>query len=167
MTVSRDSSKEHIFEGKLKEYEQVLVDFLVESGRAKSADFKLQKILAYLSIHKRLTQKQFRDLTSYSIGTISKKLRFFIDSGVIEKKRIEKSNEYFYQIDNLVYARVGNLSHTEFPRIKEYISMKLAELEIHKGKPGHELLTLRLNEMLQSFDFITRIWSEIRGIFTR
>jgi len=167
MTISQDSIDDHVFEGKMKEYEQVLVDFSMESGRAKSADLKLQKILAYLSIHKKLTQKQFKDLTGFSIGTISKKLRFLIESGVIEKERIEKTNEYIYQIDTQVYARVGNLSYTEFPIIKEFVIAKIDELKKDKEKSGQDLLLKRLIEMLQSFDFITKIWSEMSGIFTR
>lgn len=166
MTISQDSIDDHIFQGKMKEYEQVLVDFSMESGRAKSADQKLQKILAYLGIHKKLTQKQFNDLTGYSIATISKKLRFLIDTGVIEKKRIEKSNEHVYQIDQQVYARVGNLSYTKFPTIKEFIISKIDELNQYKNRSGYELLSNRLNEMIQSLDFITKIWSEMTGVFS-
>jgi len=166
MTVSQDTIENHIFEGKMKEYEQILVDFSMESGRAKSADQKLQKLLAYLSIHKKLTQKQFKDLTGYSIATISKKLRFLIDSGVIEKKRIEKTNEYIYQIDRQVYARVGNLSYTELPIVKEYILTKIEELKQYQNKSGYQMLSNRLHEMNQSLDFITKIWSEMTGIFT-
>ena len=166
MTVSQDSMDNHVFQGKMKEYEQLLIEFSMESGRAKSADQKLQKILAYLGIHKKLTQKQFKDLTGYSIATISKKLRFLIDSGVIEKKRIEKSNEYVYQIDQQVYARVGNLSYTEFPTIKEYISTKIDELKQYKNRSGCKHLSSRLNELMQSLDFITKIWSEMTGIFS-
>ncbi|MFX1275845.1 MAG: hypothetical protein ACFFBP_05330 [Promethearchaeota archaeon] len=167
MPVARNNIDSHVFEGKMKEFEQVLVDFSMESGRAKSADLKLQKILSYLGIHKKLTQKQFRDLTGYSIGTISKKLRFLIKSNVIEKKRIEKTNEYYYQIDTQVYARVGNLSYTELPKIKEYILSKLKELKKYENKSGFELLSTRLNEMLQSLDLITSIWSEMSVIFAR
>lgn len=166
MTVSQDIVDNHIFEGKMKEYEQILVEFSMESGRAKSADQKLQKLLAYLGIHKKLTQKQFKDLTGYSMATISKKLRFLIDSGVIEKKRIERSNEHVYQIDRQVYARVGNLSYTELPIIKEYILTKIDELKNYNDKSGYELLSNRLNEMIKSLDFITIIWSEMTGIFS-
>ena len=77
MTVSQDSMDNHVFQGKMKEYEQLLIEFSMESGRAKSADQKLQRILAYLGIHKKLTQKQFKDLTGYSIATISKKFGTF------------------------------------------------------------------------------------------
>ena len=166
MTISQDSIDNHIFQGKMKEYEELLIEFSMESGRAKSADQKLQKLLAYLGIHKKLTQKQFRDLTGYSIATISKKLRFLIDSGVIEKKRIEKSNEHVYQIDQHVYARVGNLSYTEFPAIKDFIISKIDELKQFKDRSGFEHLTRRLNEMIQSLDFITKIWTEMTGIFS-
>ena len=167
MTITQDSIDNHVFQGKIKEYEQVLIKFSMESGRAKSADQKLQKMLAYLSIHKKLTQKQFKDLTGYSIATISKKLRFLIDSGVIEKKRIEKSNEYVYQIDQQVYSRVGNLSYTEFPTIKEFITTKIEELNQYKEQSGYDILSRRLNEMIQSLDFITKIWSEMMGIFSQ
>jgi len=167
MTISQDTIENHIFEGKMKEYEQILVDFSMESGRAKSADQKLQKLLAYLSIHKKLTQKQFKDLTGYSIATISKKLKFLIDSGVIEKKRIEKTNEHVYQIDRQVYARVGNLSYTELPIVKEYILTKIEELKQYHDKSGYQMLSKRLEDMIQSLDFITKIWSEMTGIFTQ
>ena len=50
--------KEHIFEGKIKEYEQILIEYVLDSGRAKSIDPNLQLILGYIGIHKRLTQKQ-------------------------------------------------------------------------------------------------------------
>jgi len=166
MPLSPDSLQNHKFEGKIKQYERVLVDYLIDSGKAKSADPKLQLLLGYLGIHKILTQKQLRELTGYSLGSISKKLKFLIDESVVKKERIENTNENAYLIDERIYESTGNLSFTIFPEMKTYMEKKIEELKKYEGQRGQELLSSRLKEMIQALDLIQAIWIEIVKIFT-
>ncbi|MFX1237233.1 MAG: MarR family transcriptional regulator [Promethearchaeota archaeon] len=151
----------------MREYQGSLLKFYLDLGKAKNADLKLQTLLGYLSIHKILTQKQFKDLTGYSTGSISKKLNFLIKSGVIKKKAIAKSNEKMYQIDENIYEKVGDLSYTEFPKIKNFLENKLGELQEHDGEKGKEALSNRIVEIIKVLDVLTNIWNDISVIFRK
>lgn len=167
MVTIKNEIENHIFKGKMRSYQDTLIKFYLDSGRAKSADPKLQTILGYLSIHKYLTQNQIRDLTGYSKGTISKKLNFLVKSGVIKKTALKNSNEKLYQIDELIYAKVGDFSYTEFPKIKTELESILLKLSKIKEKSGKELLSDRIIELISVLDLITKIWTDIKGVFEK
>lgn len=151
----------------MRSYQDTLIKFYLDSGKAKNADSKLQTILGYLSIHKLLTQSQIKDLTSYSKGTISKKLNFLVKSGVIKKIPLKNSNEKAYQIDERIYVKVGDLSYTEFPKIRKDLEQILVKLSNLDGKSGCELLSSRMEELISVLDLLTKIWAEIKNIFNK
>jgi DNA-binding transcriptional regulator GbsR (MarR family) len=156
------SVENHIFEGKIKEYEQNIVEFIIDTGKAKSADPKIQLFLAYLAVHRKLTQKQLKELTGFSFGTISKKLRDLISMGILEKKKIPNSNENVYILHPNVYQAVADTSWKEFENISEFLNNKLKELEKYEDKRGFELLSQRIKELSITFDLIQKIWNEIK-----
>ena len=158
------SGKNHIFEGRIKEFEQVLVDFILDSGKAKSADLKIQLILAYLAIHKELTQKQLKDLTNFSISTISKKLRNLTDLGIIEKRKIQYRNENLYFLKPEIYQRVADSSWDEFEKIAQFLNEKLDELKKFKNQRGYDLLSERIQELLKTFQLIEKIWDSLKEL---
>ena len=165
MTEETHLLKNHIFEGKLKEYEQILIDFVLDSGRAKSVDPNLQLILGYIGIHKRLTQKQLRDLTGLSIGTISKKLRDILTLRVIRKERIPKTNEYLYLSAPEAYGDTADATFEDFTKINEFLNQKIIELEKFKDKIGAEFLSERIKGLTKTFETVQNIWSDIEFIF--
>ena len=157
----------HIFKGKIKEYEQILIDFVLDSGRAKSVDPNLQLILGYIGIHKKLTQKQLKDLTGLSTGTISKKLRDILTFGVIRKERIPKTNEYLYISTPEAYGDVADTTLEDFIKINKYLKKEISELEKLKVKKGAEFLLERIKSLIRTFEIVQNIWSDIEIIFNR
>lgn len=157
----------HIFEGKIKEYEQILIDFVLDSGRAKSVDPNLQLILGYIGIHKQLTQKQLKDLTGLSTGTISKKLRDILALCIVEKKRIPKTNEYLYVNTPESYGNIADTTLEDFTKINEFLKKKIIELEKLSDKNGAKFLAKRLKGLIKTFETVQNIWSDIEFIFTQ
>ena len=111
----------HIFEGKIKEYEEVLIQYVLDSGKAKSVDPNVQLILGYVGIHKRLTQKQLKDLTKLSMGTISKKLREILAFGIVRKEKIPKTNEYLYINAPETYGDTADATFEDFKKINKFL----------------------------------------------
>ncbi|UCC21209.1 MAG: hypothetical protein JSV62_08015 [Promethearchaeota archaeon] len=159
--------EDHIFEGKIKEYEQILIDFVLDSGRAKSVDPNLQLVLGYLGIHKRLTQKQLKDLTGLSTGTISKKLRDILALGVAKKEKIPKTNEYLYINTPESYGTVADTTLDDFTKINEFLKNKIIELKKFSHKKGAKFLSKRLKGLTKTFETVQNIWSDIEFIFTQ
>ena len=91
-----NSEKKHLFDEKLKDYETKLVDLYEQMGLLKIQNPKLSKIYAYLRIHHNLTQKQIRDLTGFSINTISSFLTILMNSGLLRKRMIPGTRTYEY-----------------------------------------------------------------------
>jgi DNA-binding transcriptional regulator GbsR (MarR family) len=159
--------KNHIFQGKIKEFEQILIDFVLESGRAKSVDPNLQLILGYIGIHKKLTQKQLKDLTKLSTGTISKKLRDILALRIIKKQKIPKTNEYLYINTPEAYGDTADTTLEDFKEINEYLKNKIIEIEKYKEKKGAEFLSERIRSLTKTFETVQNIWSDIEFIFTK
>lgn len=165
MTDKKHSLKNHIYEGKLKDYEQVLVDFVMESGKAKSIDPNLQLILAYIGIHKKLTQKQLKELTNLSMGTISKKIRKILALKIIKKERIPNSNSSHYIVSPESYESTADATLEEFTKMNEFLKEKIGEIEEIKDRRGARFLIERLNELTETFETVKNIWSDIEFIF--
>jgi DNA-binding transcriptional regulator GbsR (MarR family) len=140
---------------------------VLDSGRAKSVDPNLQLILGYIGIHKKLTQKQLKDLTGLSAGTISKKLRDILNLGVIRKEMIPKSNEYLYFNAPEAYGDTADTTLEEFMKINEYLKEKLNEIQKLKRKKGAEFLFERITGLTKTFQTVQNIWSDIEFIFTQ
>ena len=157
--------KNHIFQGKIKEYEQILIEFVLESGRAKSVDPNLQLILGYIGIHKKLTQKQLKDLTNLSAGTISKKLRDILAFRIIRKQKIPKTNEYLYINTPEAYGDTADATLDEFIEINEFLKKKVIEIKKYKDRKGAEFLSERIKGLLKTFKTVENIWSDIEFIF--
>lgn len=157
----------HKFEGKIKDYENILIDFVLDSGRAKSVDPNLQLILGYIGIHKKLTQKQLKDLTGLSSGTISKKLRNILDLNVVKKEKIPKTNKYLYINTPETYGDTADATLEEFIEINKFVKQKIKQLEQYKGKKGAEFLIERIQGLIKTFETVKNIWSDIEFIFTQ
>lgn len=155
----------HKFEGKIKEYEKILIDFVLDSGRAKSVDSNLQLILGYIGIHKKLTQKQLKHLTGLSSGTISKKLREILALRVAKKEKIPKTNKYIYINTPESYGDTADATLEEFIEINKFLRQKLNQLELFKEKKGAKFLSERVKGLIKTFDTVQNIWSDIEFIF--
>lgn len=157
-------AENHIFKGKIKEFEDVLIEFVMDSGRAKSVDLNVQLILGYIGIHKKLTQKQLRELTNLSSGTISKKLRDILALGIIRKEKIPKSNEYVYINAPESYEDSAITTLEEFTEMNEFLKQKIIEIEKYKNG-GAVFLSKRIKSLIRTFETVQNIWSDIKFIF--
>jgi len=155
----------HIFEGKIKDYEEILIQFVMDSGRAKSVDPNVQLILGYIGIHQKLTQKQLKDLTKLSTGTISKKLRDILALGIIKKEKIPKTNEYLYVNAPESYQDTADATLEDIMKINEILKEKVIEIEKYKNKKGAEFLSERIKNLIATFETVRKIWSDIEFIF--
>ncbi|MHA2247351.1 MAG: hypothetical protein ACXADY_20560 [Candidatus Hodarchaeales archaeon] len=92
------NKRAHLLTGKLKAYEKQLVAFFIALGGSRGQGEKESTISGYGFVHKKLTAKQLRDLTGYSIGTISSYFRTFYRSGFLKKRRLSGSHTYEYYL---------------------------------------------------------------------
>ena len=165
MLKNQDFVESHKFEGRLKEFEQILIDFIMDSGRAKSVEPTLQRVLGYIAIHRKLTQKQLIDLTQLSSGTISKKLREILRLGMIKKEKIPKTNKSIYRIAPEAIESAADTAWEEFAEISEFLKGKQEELVKYKEKKGSKLLSGRITGLLKTFEAMENIWSDIKENF--
>ncbi|MFW9987392.1 MAG: MarR family transcriptional regulator [Candidatus Odinarchaeota archaeon] len=167
MTDKNPFLKNHIFEGKIKQYEQILIDFVLDSGRAKSVDPNLQKILGFISIHQKLTQTQLKDLTGLSRASISKKLRALLALKAVKKERIPKTNEYLYTNTPESYGDTADATLDDFSKINEFLKKKLIEIERCGDIKGAEFFSERVKGLINTFETVHNIWADIEFIFTQ
>ena len=85
-----------VFQGRMLEFEKILVNYHLSIANFSSESTKVALIRAYLSIHGELTQRQLKDLTKFSISTISTNLANLVDVGYIKRKMKTGTHEYIY-----------------------------------------------------------------------
>jgi len=90
------SSRKHIFDGKIRVYEKQIVNYFKEISGIRTQNVKIATIIAYCLVHRNLTQKQLRDLTGYSMGTISSSLTSLVRFGILKKQIIPGTHEFDY-----------------------------------------------------------------------
>lgn len=145
---------DYIFEGRIREIEEELVEYRKERAEYGGTSTKVALIMTYLSIHGQLTQQQLKELTKFSISTISTQLANLVNIGYIKKEMVKGTHEYVYSSnfpsDDSVDEALGNLS----PEIK-FLKEKITELNSNANEnfKGFKLLHFRLMEVLQTFEF--------------
>ena len=81
-------------EQKLREIENKLVDTITSLSYLKGRSPKHAKITAHIYIRRKVTQKQLRELTGYSLGTISNTLQSLEKMGTIHKTQDPQTKEH-------------------------------------------------------------------------
>ncbi|TFG03528.1 MAG: MarR family transcriptional regulator [Promethearchaeota archaeon] len=121
----------HIFKGRIREFENELVSISLEIGKRRGQTPIITKILLYLYIHNRLTQKQLKELTGYSIGTISTHLNAMLSMNFIDKKLIPGTHKYTYSLKiDIGYDRPSlvEMSLDYINQAKKFLKKKRIEL---------------------------------------
>ncbi len=141
------------FEGKIKDYERVILDYQLELAHFSSLSDTLGKIMAYLSLYKRLTQSQLKILTNFSKSTISTGLSTFINTGYIRKEKLNRSREYEYFITPRSQESIDFALGSMEDEIA-FFNKKINELENKplKRKKGYELILVRLKDALDVYE---------------
>ncbi|MFX1243043.1 MAG: hypothetical protein ACFFA7_17490, partial [Promethearchaeota archaeon] len=103
MTIEEEKTEiDHLFNEKLRKYEDKLVDLILDIAQSKHVNPKISKLSSYLLIHEKLTQKELKELTDFSMGSISTYLSVMTGTEVYLKERIPKTHTY-------TYSFLGNL----------------------------------------------------------
>ena len=148
---------ESLFNEKLSSYEEKLVEFITDIGEQKRVNPKFLIMSVYLIIHGKLTQKQLKELTGFSLGTISTILSVMLGTGYYEKERISGTHEYTYRylgnIEDLTTKGIDNALRS-FIQSEFFLKKKkeqLVELK-KKNKKGATFLLNRIDELMNIFN---------------
>lgn len=127
----------------LKEIDNKLVDIITNLSFLKGRQPKTSKIIALIYLHKKTTQKQLRECTGYSLGTISTTLQSLEKMGIIHKTHDPQTREYNYELEGTI-AQPGSRSVTNifeyFAQQKQFLKKtrtKLAQPQL-ANKRGYE-----------------------------
>jgi DNA-binding transcriptional regulator GbsR (MarR family) len=146
-------------EQKLKEIENKLVDIITQLSFLKGRQPKTSKIIGLIYLHRKTTQKQLRELTGYSLGTISTNLQSLEKIGIIRKTQDPQTREYNYELEGTI-AQPGSRSVTNifeyFSQQKNFIKQiktKLAQPHL-SNKKGYKSVNDFINKMGNVFPAI-------------
>jgi len=147
----------HLFSDKLRKYEDNLVKFLLDIAESKRVNPKISTISSYLLIHGKLTQKELKHLTGFSMGSISTFLIVMIGIEAFKKERIPHTHTFTYSFSgNLEDLTTKGLEITlsSFSSLKSYFENKKKELNklIDQSKEGAKHLLQRIDELLEIFE---------------
>ena len=81
-----------------KKFEQELVTFYRTIGKMIDLNPRMTEIFAYLKIYDTLTQAQLKQLTGFSLGTISSTLQLFLQTNIASREMIPGTHKNLYKI---------------------------------------------------------------------
>ena len=158
MTVEEDAeAKTNLFNDKLRQYEDEIVEFLLDIAKSKHVNPKISTISSYLLIHGKLTQKELKELTQFSMGSISTFLSVMTGTGVFQKERIPHTHTFTYSfigdLEDLTTKGI-EIALSSFRPLDIYLKNKQKELEkfIDQSKKGAQHLSYRIEELLEIFE---------------
>ncbi len=158
MTIDEDTElKNHLFSNKLRKYENKIVKFLLDIAESKHVNPKISTISSYLLIHGKLTQKDLKELTGFSMGSISTFLSVMTGTGAFQKERIPHTHTFRYsysgKLEDLTTKGV-EIALSSFDPLETYLKSKRKELEksIELNLKGAQHLTNRIDELLEIFE---------------
>jgi len=93
------AKQESVPKQQLREIESNLVEIITGMGYLKGRSKKMAEIVAYITIRKEVTQKLLRELTSYSLGSVSSTLQSLENIGFLQKHKDPNSREYLYKYE--------------------------------------------------------------------
>ncbi|MFX1309156.1 MAG: MarR family transcriptional regulator [Promethearchaeota archaeon] len=158
MTVEEDTeSYSHLFSEKLQKYEEKIVDLLLDIAKSKHVNPKISTISSYLLIHDKLTQKELKKLTGFSMGSISTLLSVMTGTGTFQKERIPRTHTFTYsftgELKDLTTKGI-EIALSTFGPLETYLKIKKKELKklIEQSKEGADHLLQRIDELLETFE---------------
>ncbi|MCK4380064.1 MAG: hypothetical protein KAW51_02935 [Candidatus Lokiarchaeota archaeon] len=160
--MSEEEEQSHLFDDKLRKYEEKLVEILLDIGQSKRTNPKMSAIACYLLIHENLTQKELKELTGFSMGTISTYLSVMLSTGNFRKIRIPHSHTFMYSFSGkleVLTTRAIEFALSSLGSIEIYLKNKKDTLKklIEKSMKGAKHLSERIEELLNSFEKYKKI----------
>ena len=162
--MTEEEVQSHLFDAKLRKYEDKLVEILLDIGQIKRTNPKMSAIACYLLIHEKLTQKELKELTGFSMGTISTYLSVMLGTGNFRKIRIPHSHTFLYSFSGKLEALITiaiEFVLSSLGSIDIYLKKKKKTLEklIEKSMKGAKHLSERFEELIDSFEKYKKLFS--------
>ena len=153
MPKDRKLSKEYVYQKRIREIEEEIIDFLVKIGEHRYLTPKFSTIFGYLIIHRALSQSELNELTGYSIATVSNTLRLMLSLNLANKRLRPNSHEYEYYVFGENKSLTPQSSKFKLESVQhalDFFSNKKQQLENSNlnEKKGYSLLLQRIEELL-------------------
>jgi DNA-binding MarR family transcriptional regulator len=87
-----------LLSGQSKEFEREIVSFYKTVGKMINLNIRATEIFAYLKIYDALSQEQLKQLTGFSLGTVSAILQSFLQADIISRRMIPKTHKNLYRL---------------------------------------------------------------------
>ena len=158
-------TKSHIYGGKVRVYEKRLIEILVDAGKIKGQSAVFGSIIGYLLLHESLTQTQLKELTGFSKGAISQSLKVLSSVPAIKKEPLEGTREYIYALGvNMtdIASNIGSYKSESNELAIKFLQNKVQELAKYKDKSGYEILSKRVTEMINFFEYNVKVLEKIK-----
>ena len=163
------------YQKKMEEYEKLVVDYFIESGKVKNTNPKFSSVFGYLYTRKELTQKQLQELTGFSAGTISQILSQLLALNILTKHNIPGKHEKLYKVVELGSMMVNSSSGLINSRIRKMktfmksidrtlkdINTRIEQIEERDGNDVRlELIKHSLPERIQRLQFFIEDFSPL------
>jgi len=157
-------NKSHIYEGKVRVYEKRLIEILIEAGKTKGQNAVFGSIIGYLLLHGSLSQTQLKELTGFSKGAISQTLKILSRTPAIKKESIEGVRENIYTFGATmadIASNIGSYKSESNELAIKFLQSKTQELEKYEDKNGHAILSKRISDMINFFDYNVKLLDKI------
>jgi DNA-binding transcriptional regulator GbsR (MarR family) len=154
-----------MYEGKVRVYEKRLIEILVDAGKVKGQNAVFGSIIGYLLLHGSLTQSQIKELTGFSKGAISQSLKILSSAPAIKKEPLEGQREYLYTLGaNMadIASNIGYYKSESNELAIKLLQSKVQELEKNKDKKGYNILSKRVAEMVNFFEYNLKVLENIK-----
>jgi DNA-binding transcriptional regulator GbsR (MarR family) len=144
--------KNALSEERLRAIEKRLAEIITDFGYLRGRSPKVSKVLAYIYIRREVSQHLLRELTGYSLGTISTALQELEKSGVVSRYYSPDTHRRLYRLDGTPLQALSR-SMTGFPTHLSQIGEFLEEIEKELGrrslskKRGYKNIRRFLDEM--------------------
>lgn len=151
-------------EQKLREIENRLVEIITGMGTLKGRSKRVAEINAYIAIRKEVTQQLLRELTGYSLGSVSSTVQSLEEIGLITKHKDPNSRQYVYKYEESYtepHSRsMGNVFEylSQLEKFLTKIEKKLDQPSF-KEKKGYENIRNFVDQMKVLFPAIKRVLS--------
>jgi DNA-binding transcriptional regulator GbsR (MarR family) len=119
----------------LREIESRLVEIITDMGTLKGRSKKMAEITAYITIRKEITQRLLRELTGYSLGSVSSVLQSLEKIGLVQKRKGPNSREYIYKFDES-YTQPQSRSTANILEYFSQLEHFFGELDERLNQPG-------------------------------
>ena len=146
----------HLYEGKVREYEKRLVELIMQFGIGKGQTPTISTVLSYLLLHEEtgLTQQQLKELTGFSMGSISSNLKAL--ERALAKTLIKGTRTYKYSIvvQGSTFAQMAFKVGEDKKKVNEdaikFIEDKISQLKAREMKDlsGAKILLNRMDDVM-------------------